>query len=354
MSKSEYIFHLSTNEGTALSFRSPILPHLWDELATLPPLADVADIQLGIAYSLLKQDTHTIFSDTPTDDFALGFSRVSSELEPYIARPSRYLNMATRLSQEQAWQECWGKPKAITNALSTDIERWPIVGAIDEAGLAYTQDFYGIWPTASLPVEVLAALINSPIINAFLTAHSFPEHNLRAALQQAPIPRFSKADIQLITSLVRNYRTTRERWLKEQEGLTGQGILGRIESVILGSYHLSLQAEKDLVAYFEGYQRPGPIELTQVEPSHQNRLCSTIVEIEGIRHEGDDDIVDAIVVSWNPYQTIHLPLSLIPQEIRRKVSPDVRLFARVNIGAEYERDLVFEDIQLPPEPRHPW
>jgi len=78
------------------------------------------------------------------------------------------------------------------------------------------------------------------------------------------------------------------------------------------------------------------------------------VEIEDVRHEGDDEIVDAIVVSWNPYQTIHFPLSLIPQEIRDKISQNARLFARVNIGAADEKDLVFEDIKLPPEPKHPW
>jgi hypothetical protein len=42
--------------------------------------------------------------------------------------------------------------------------------------LLYTQDFYGIWPTASVPIEVLAALINSPIVNAFLSTHGFSAH----------------------------------------------------------------------------------------------------------------------------------------------------------------------------------
>jgi len=132
----------------------------------------------------------------------------------------------------------------------TDVERWPIVGAIDEQGLVYTQDFYGIWPTGSLPIEVLAALINSPIVNAFLSTHSFSEQNLRAVLEQAPIPNFTKANIHLITSLVRDYRATRELWCKELGGMTGLGALRRIESVILGYYNLSLQTEKLYVCSF--------------------------------------------------------------------------------------------------------
>jgi len=353
MQNRERISETPANNGKPIPFRSGILQGLWDELATFPKLADVAEIQRGLEYPFLRNNKE-IFSKEPDDGFALGLSRVADEIEPYIAKPSRYLNMDPKVLRGKALQERWQKPKVIANAVSTEMERWPMIGAIDEERLVCTQDFYGIWPMGSLPIEVLAALINSPIVNAFLSTHSLSEHNLRATLQQAPIPTFTKADLHLITSLVRNYRATRERWHSEPGGTTGQGILGQLDGKILGLYRLSMQVERDLLAYFEGYKRPGPIPLTQVKPSRQNRLCSTIVEIEDVRHEGDDDIVDAIVVSWNPYQTIHFPLSLIPQEIRGKISQDVRLFAKVNIGAENERDLVFEDIQLPPEPRHPW
>jgi hypothetical protein len=118
--------HLSANPRAPLSLRSKILLDLWDELAPLPTLADVADIQIGIASPLLRADAPEIFSDTPADDFTLGLSHVSSELEPYIAKPSRYLH-GTQLLQGRPWQERWSTPKVITNATSTNIERWPII-----------------------------------------------------------------------------------------------------------------------------------------------------------------------------------------------------------------------------------
>ncbi len=353
MQNSEGISKIPANDNKTISFRSNILQDLWHELAPFPKLADVAEIQRGLEYPFLR-NTKEIFSQEPDEGFALGLSRVNDEIEPYIAKPSRYLNMDPKVLRAKDLQKPWHQPKVIANAVSTNVQRWPIIGAIDEQGVVCTQDFYGIWPTESLPIEVLAALINSPIVNAFLSTHALSQQDLGAILKQAPIPNFTKADIHLITSLVRNYRATREQWHKEPAGDTGQGILRQLDWEILGIYHLPMQVERNLITYFEGYKRPDPIELTQVEPSHENGLCSTIIEIENIRHEGDDDIVDAIVVSWNPYQTIHFPLSLIPQEIRGKISKNMLLLARVNVGAKNERELVFEDIKLPPEPKRRW
>ncbi|HWS83957.1 MAG TPA: TaqI-like C-terminal specificity domain-containing protein [Ktedonobacteraceae bacterium] len=350
MQNSEGISETPTNNGRTIPIRSRIFQGLWDELATFPKLADVAEIQRGIEYPFIRNNEE-IFSEEPDDDFALGLSRAGSEIEPYIARPSRYLNRSPKSLQGKFWQERWGKPKVIANAVSTDVERWPIVGAIDEQGLVYTQDFYGIWPTGSLPIEVLATLINSPIVNAFLSTHSLSEQDLRAVLEQAPIPNFTKADIHLITSLVRNYRATRERWLKEPGGMTGQGILGQLDGEILGIYRLTMQAERDLIAYFEGYKRLGPIPLTQVKPSHENRLWKTMLRVEDVQNEGDDIIVGVFVYSWEggyPDKIVHFPLSIVPQDLRERIAPDVTLRAKVNVGTAYEKDLIFEDIEIMP------
>jgi TaqI-like C-terminal specificity domain len=350
MQNSERIPETPANNGKTILFKLKILQGLWDELAAFPRFADVAEIQRGVEYPFLRNNKE-VFSEEPDEGFALGFSRVDEEIEPYIAKPSRYLNMDPKVVRGKALQELWQKPKVIANAVDTDVERWPIVGAIDEQGLVCTQDFYGIWPTGSLPIEVLAALINSPIVNAFLSTHSFSEQNHKATLQQAPIPHFTKAHIHRISSLVRNYRATRERWLNEPGGDTGRGILRQLEWEILGIYHLPMQVERNLITYFEGYKRPGPIPLTQVEPSDENRLWKTMLRVEDVQNEGDDIIVSVFVYSWEggyPDKIVHFPLSIVSQELREKIAPDMTLRAKVNVGATYEKDLVFEDIEIMP------
>jgi hypothetical protein len=344
--------HPSPNDHPSWLFPSPLLQPLWDETTQLPRLAEVAEIHPGVAFSWMSH-CDAMAADPSVESVALGIVRGSSDLEPYIARPSRTLPVHPAKLAGQISQERSRLPKVITNAASLGMARWPIVGAIDEAGLVYGEDCYGVWPKGSVPIEVLAALINSPIVNAYLGTHGlFSEHNLSAVLEQAPIPHMSKADIDLITSLVRNYRGTRERWLSEQEGLTGRGILGRIESVVLGYYDLSLPVERALIAHFEGYQRPGPLELTQVEPSHQNGLWTTMLHVEDVYNEEDKRMVGVFVYNWEAGyadKIVHFPLSLVSRELREKIIPNTTLWAKVNVGAYREKDLVFENIEIVPE-----
>ncbi|MDJ0902996.1 MAG: hypothetical protein QNJ55_29770 [Xenococcus sp. MO_188.B8] len=76
----------------------------------------------------------------------------------------------------------------------------------------------------------------------------------------------------------------------------------------------------------------------------------TIVRITDIDEESHERVVDAFVPGWNPHKAVRFPASLVPEHLRDKLKPNVRLFARVNIGAEKPDDLYFEKFELAPEP----
>lgn len=337
------------------------LQRIWSELTSLPSLGDIAEIHGGIQYKISLQDNENkLFSEVPSNGFAKGLRTVTDDFEPYITRSSIYLNMDPELMLYEAYKLPWDKPKVIVNAVHTGTgDRWLIAAALDEQGLVCTQNFHGIWPTNSVPIEVIAALLNGPIANAFLSINRTSRHNQVRVLQQIPIPKFEPWQFHQIVSLVREYVVTREQWLSQPEHakyLEGscKGILRQLQEEILGLYKLSMEAEKELITYFEGYKRLGPVPLTQVDPSPEKRLYGTLIRIEDVRNEGDEKIVDAVVMGWGggyPDQIIHFPLTLVPQELREKVSQDSYLRAKVNIGAREEKDLVFEDIKLAPEPR---
>jgi hypothetical protein len=76
----------------------------------------------------------------------------------------------------------------------------------------------------------------------------------------------------------------------------------------------------------------------------------TLVRITQIDRESGEDVVDAIVPGWHPHKAVRFPAILIPEAIRQDVlKAGVRLFARVNIGAEKSEDLYFDKFQLAPE-----
>ena len=76
----------------------------------------------------------------------------------------------------------------------------------------------------------------------------------------------------------------------------------------------------------------------------------TIVRITNIDEESHERVIDAFVPSWNPHKAVRFPASLIPEDIREALKPNIRLFARVNTGAEKSDDLYFEKFELAPEP----
>jgi hypothetical protein len=341
----------------SITFWHDRLQNIWDEIAFLPRLGDTVEIHRGMEYNLsVKDNEDKLFSEVPREGFARGLRYIISDFEPYIARPSIYLNMDPELQRQKAYKLPWDKPKVIVNAGRLSTDRWLIAGAIDEEGLIYTQNFHGIWPTGSLPIEVIAALLNGPVANAFLGFNRTSSDNQIRILREIPIPHFTSRRIQLITSLVREYMAIRKLWHTEPEhakslGRSGEGIVGRIESEILRFYDLSMDAERELITYFEGYKKPGPIPLTQIESSPQNRLYPSLVRVEDIRGEGDNKIVDIVILGCEYDQVIHLPISLVPPESREKLSQDSYLLAKVNIEAKEEKNLVIEDIELAPEPR---
>jgi hypothetical protein len=263
--------------------------------------------------------------------------------------------MDPQLMYREAYKLPWDKPKVITNAARPSRGHWLIAGAIDEQGLVCTQSYHGIWPTGFVPIEVIAVVINSPVTNAFLSVHRTSRHNQIRILQQVPIPNFTRSQIRLLVSLVREYMAVREQWRDQPDNSqylerSAHGIMRQIDVELLHAYNLPMDLERELVNYFEGYKRPGPLSLTQLKPSPEKRLYTSIIRIEDVRNEGDDTIVDVVVISWKPHQIIHFSLSLFPQNLQDKLRPDVRLLARVNIGAKEAEDLIFEEIELAPEP----
>ena len=86
-----------------------------------------------------------------------------------------------------------------------------------------------------------------------------------------------------------------------------------------------------------------------LKPSPTKRLYTSILRIEDIRNEGEDKIVEIVVVNWNPHIIIQVPISFFPDELRENLDPDIQLLAKVNIAAKDVEDLIFEDIELAPE-----
>lgn len=331
---------------------------IWEALAHLPRFEEIADIHRGIEHNVpFKENKHNIISNEPKDGFAPGLTRVTDGFEPYITQSFSYLNIEPRMihprTKAHLWP--WDEPKVITNAVRLSRGPWTIAATIDDKGLVCMQNFHGIWSLGKYPLEVIAALLNGPVANAFLSTHNTTKHNKLGTTKQIPIPNLRPSQIRLIVSLVRQYMSCREQWQthpnhSQRFERLCKGIMEQIDAEILAAYDLAPHLEQQLLEHFGDFPKPGPVAVSQPKPSPLKRLYTSLIKIENIGEDNNSKFIEAVIINWNPHQTVRLPISLVPDNIKEKLDRDVWLLAQVNVGARKAEDLFFENIELAPEP----
>ncbi|HYT44521.1 MAG TPA: N-6 DNA methylase, partial [Methylomirabilota bacterium] len=323
---------------------------LWDVLAELPRLESIVSIHRGIEYKSFRKNKSQLVSDVPHEGFAQGLRLTTNGFEPYVPMYFSYFNMDPEQMRRESYKLPWERPKVIANAVRIRSDRWVIASVVDEQGLVCYQNFHGIWPIADIPVEVIAALLNSPVANAFLSTHRSAWHNRKDTITQIPIPKFRPSQIHRIVSLVQEYKSYRKQWdlwLEDVAYLESRcrGIIKQIDAEVLTAYNLPASLELELLKYFQGYERPGPFSPAQLNASPTKRLYTSLMRVEDVRNE----VVEVALMNWNPHLTVRFPVFLVPQNLQARLDRGVLLLAEVNVGAKKAEDLSFEAIRLAPE-----
>jgi hypothetical protein len=172
----------------------------------------------------------------------------------------------------EAYKLPWERPKIIANAARLSEGHWTIAAAIDNQGIMATQRFHGVWPTNSVSLELLAAVLNGPIANAYVSTHRTSRDNQIRFIKQIPFPPFTTAQTQAIISLVEQYCSYRVQWREHPEQAneferTCGDILRQIDATVLEAYDLPPRLEKQLLDFFAGYLRPGPVRFDRYYPA---------------------------------------------------------------------------------------
>jgi hypothetical protein len=75
------------------------------------------------------------------------------------------------------------------------------------------------------------------------------------------------------------------------------------------------------------------------------RSWSAVLRVDYVYTSGQQTEVDVILPAWNSDEIVKLSLEMFPENIREHVRPEERFFAKVNLGAENQFDLYFENIE---------
>ena len=240
------------NEPESRFHVSP-MADLWKRLESeFPPLSDFASVDNGIQ---LKTDDTTSVSDK---------KRNSSD-RPYVDRLTtlRPFAMLTELGiQKTKWikygqqlhrardENIFTQKKVLINATRNAGYTWRIIAAISRQELFFSENFNAVIPlNGKVSLEQLAALLNSPITNAWLDSRCKTRKIKIETVECLPIPQFDERIGKKIDDAVRHIeKAVRQKWEAEEEGLFYDGLeensdaaaaLSEIDSLIYDAYGLA-------------------------------------------------------------------------------------------------------------------
>ena len=248
------------------------LVEVWESVSDLSTMGDLVTIHRGIEYNQpLGRDGCRFVSNTARDDSVPGLHRVDDNVEPFMVTQTVYLDASEENMRGNAHKYDWSAPKLIVNANPQSRGPWRITASIDRSGLMCYQNFHALWPKTELPLEVISAVLNGPVANAFISTRDPIRHIHVKTLKEIPIPEFSAGQGETITSLVRQYINTRTNWIDQllderQAELECRRLITAIDAEVLKAYDLPPQQERDLLDWFTGSNRLGPIEFTEYFP----------------------------------------------------------------------------------------
>ncbi len=243
------------------------LDELWKVVERLPRLGDKADIYRGLQW--WKQDDG--LSKSAHEGFAPGVFKPADSLAQFSLRNSVFLNLSPKAAMFPGpLARAWDQPKVLTNVARLSRGPWRLAAAADRSGLVASQGFFGIWPTTDeLRLEALAAILNGPLANAFVTERASNQHLTNDLMKQLPIP---KRPLSRVVEAVKRYQAARETVDAHTLKLPGSDehlnrLLIDIDAEVLRAYDLSPRLERRLLEFFRGHEHE-----RRVEPPFQGWL----------------------------------------------------------------------------------
>lgn len=242
----------------------PFIREVWEYLNDLPKLNKFVDIKVGAQYqpNINQEKLAKSIQTRPFEGSQPAVMRITQGFYQYEAKDTYYISTEKKLQRRNAWDFDWSKPKIVVPRARNSRGPWHHIAAIDNDGRIISHRFFCIWTKdISLNVETLAALLNSPIGEAYTYAYSSQKNINKDVYGEMPVSPLILRDGDILQVLVRDYLSNQ---FKNQE--KAKEILLKIDAEILKSYNLPPKLERKVLDLFWGKQRPVPFTFTGYIP----------------------------------------------------------------------------------------
>ncbi len=241
----------------------PELRSVWDYCGSLPHLDSVTGIGQGLSYKKqdLAEGARTI-GDRKFTRAVLGYTQFDSGMKLTETPASKYMCLDAGVIGRRRWGATVGTPQILMNYAPASRGPWRIKALVDEKGCPVTSSFLVARPRhEKLSLEILWAILNSPMSNAYAYCHSTKRSILAGAMRELPLPGRSFEEMGRLKSLVRKYfdlYTHNGAVLKRNvDCKEAERCMLAIDAEVMRLYDLPPILEKRVLDLFGGWKRPG-------------------------------------------------------------------------------------------------
>ena len=259
--------------------RVPDLEEIWATIAHYPKLGDLAEIGQGFSFIGEDQEDYPKgqkrTSPVPKKGFEEGFENLGSGVMTHQLPPTVYLNLSPEIILRPRSGTVIGVPQVLLNEAPMQRGPWCVMAMNDLVGRPVTTRFTVIRPSRDASSrQVLWAVTNSPIANAYAFAHSTKRDIVTGTWRQFRIPALTTEASRRIEAAANAYLAAvhifendfslRNDEDREAEREALRVLHWRMDAEVLKLYALPVALERKLLDYFAGCKRVGM-------PFHQDR-----------------------------------------------------------------------------------
>ena len=264
VSRTEMISQSQFCQSADCDFRVPDLAGVWEALSGMTTLGEIADVGQGLVY--LGRDLPegaTTYSDQQFSGAVQGFVRFGSQLNLHQLPSLWWMNLNPDVIRRPGSGTTTGVPQVLLNYAPVSRGPWRLKALIDPVGRPVTSRFTVVRPhDHNCSLELIWALLNSPVANAYAFTHSSKRDNLTGAMRQIPVPSINAA-----AGIAKAAHSYFNAATSGDEPQVLKHLLSRLDVEILKLYDLPIGLEWELLNLFRGSNRAGvPFEQSRYFP----------------------------------------------------------------------------------------
>lgn len=259
----EVVPQTSFTHSEDYSLHIPELNRVWKYCKKFSSLNEMADVGKGFDFKSKDLPKGVItYSEKKFPGAVKGFLKFHQNLKITEQPKIWYLNLRPEAISSRRRGTNIGTPQVLLNYAPVSRGPWRLKALIDHEGHPVTSSFLVVRPQIEeWSVEVLWAILNSPLANAYAYCHGTKRTVLTGMLRALPIPDVEKENSSELGYLVKNYfnlfSSTGNVLQKDINKEEAKRQLLAIDAEVMRLYDLPPRLERQVLDLFDGWQRNG-------------------------------------------------------------------------------------------------